>query len=64
MPVVAETSVRCGQAGRAGSDARSDLHVSFEERNGGGIEIESEAGVGTRVRLVFPRYPEAFEPRE
>jgi signal transduction histidine kinase len=31
---------------------------------GGGIEIESEAGVGTRVRLVFPRYPEPFEPRE
>ncbi|URL59198.1 PAS domain-containing protein [Luteibacter flocculans] len=23
---------------------------------GGGIEIESEAGVGTRIRLVFPRY--------
>lgn len=23
---------------------------------GGGVEIESEAGVGTKVRLVFPRY--------
>lgn len=28
---------------------------------GGGIEIESEAGVGTRIRLVFPRYPEPFD---
>ncbi|HVI54967.1 MAG TPA: ATP-binding protein [Luteibacter sp.] len=28
---------------------------------GGGIEIESEAGVGTRIRLVFPRYPEPLE---
>ena len=24
---------------------------------GGGVEIESEAGIGTRIRLVFPRYP-------
>jgi signal transduction histidine kinase len=28
---------------------------------GGGIEIESEAGVGTRIRLVFPRYPEPLD---
>ncbi|WP_291783901.1 PAS domain-containing sensor histidine kinase [Luteibacter sp.] len=26
-------------------------------RAGGGVEIESEAGIGTRIRLVFPRYP-------
>ncbi|MDF3982314.1 ATP-binding protein [Luteibacter sp. PPL201] len=28
---------------------------------GGGVEIESEAGVGTRVRLVFPRYAGPLE---
>lgn len=27
----------------------------FVERQGGAIEIESESGLGTRVRLVFPR---------
>ncbi|MDQ0011473.1 PAS domain S-box-containing protein [Luteibacter jiangsuensis] len=27
---------------------------------GGAIEIESETGVGTRIRLVFPRYPGPF----
>jgi PAS domain S-box-containing protein len=27
---------------------------------GGAIEIESESGVGTRFRLVFPRYPGPF----
>jgi signal transduction histidine kinase len=29
---------------------------------GGGIEIESEAGIGTRIRLVFPRYPGPLTP--
>ena len=28
------------EAGRAGKDVRSDLHVSFEPRDHGGIEIE------------------------
>ncbi|QWT20414.1 PAS domain-containing protein [Bacillus sp. NP157] len=27
---------------------------------GGGVEIESEAGIGTRIRLVFPRYAGAL----
>lgn len=31
---------------------------------GGGVEIESEAGVGTRIRLVFPHYPGPFESGE
>lgn len=28
---------------------------------GGGVEIESESGTGTRIRLVFPRYAGALE---
>jgi PAS domain S-box-containing protein len=31
---------------------------------GGGVEIESEAGVGTRIRLVFPHYPGPLESGE
>ena len=49
MPLAAGTSVRRGDAGRAGSDVRSDLHVSFEERTSGGIEIE----LRSRVALYY-----------
>jgi signal transduction histidine kinase len=28
---------------------------------GGGVEIESDAGVGTRIRMVFPHYPGPVE---
>ncbi|WP_369927026.1 nitrogen regulation protein NR(II) [Xanthomonas sp. NCPPB 2632] len=28
---------------------------------GGGVEIESDAGIGTRIRLVFPHYPGSLE---
>ncbi len=49
MPAAAETSVRRGEAGRAGDDVRSDLHVSFEERAGGGIEID----LRSRVELYY-----------
>jgi citrate lyase subunit beta/citryl-CoA lyase len=50
MPVVAETSAsRRGDAGRAGNDVRSDLHVSFEERGRGGIEIV----LRSRVELYY-----------
>ncbi len=50
MPAVAETSAsRRGAAGRAGDDVRSDLHVSFEERSSGGIEI----GLRSRVELYY-----------
>ena len=50
MPAVAETSAsRRGEAGRAGDDVRSDLHVSFEERASGGIEI----GLRSRVELYY-----------
>lgn len=34
-----------GEAGRQGKDVRSDLHVSFEPRNAGGIEIELQSRV-------------------
>jgi citrate lyase subunit beta / citryl-CoA lyase len=49
MPLVAETSTKRGKAGRAGPDVRSDLHVSFEERAGGGIEIDLQS----RVALYY-----------
>jgi citrate lyase subunit beta / citryl-CoA lyase len=50
MPVAAETSrLRRGEAGRAGGDVRSDLHVSFEERASGGIQI----GLRSRVELYY-----------
>ena len=38
-----------GEAGRAGGDVRSDLHVSFEGRASGGIEIE----LRSRVELYY-----------
>jgi citrate lyase subunit beta/citryl-CoA lyase len=49
MRAAAEVSARCGQAGRAGGDVRSDLHVRFEERSTGGIEI----GLRSRVDLYY-----------
>ena len=48
MPAVAETKLRRGEAGRAGSDIRSDLHV-IEERSSGGIEI----ALRSRVELYY-----------
>ena len=52
MPAVAETSAsRRGEAGRAGSDVRSDLHVTLRERASGGIEID----LRSRVELVLRR---------
>jgi citrate lyase subunit beta / citryl-CoA lyase len=49
MPAAAETSVRRGEAGRAGGDVRSDLHVTFEERTSGGIDID----LRSRVELYY-----------
>jgi len=50
MPAAAETSVaRRGEAGRAGLDVRSDLHVSFEERLSGGIDLD----LRSRVDLYY-----------
>ncbi len=55
MPVAAETNSTRGQAGRAGGDVRSDLHVSFESRTSGGIEIDLRSRValyyGDAIRL-------------
>jgi citrate lyase subunit beta / citryl-CoA lyase len=50
MPVAAATKdLHKGEAGRAGSDVRSDLHVVFEERSSGGIEID----LRSRVQLYY-----------
>lgn len=38
-----------GEAGRAGGDVRSDVHVSFDERASGGIEID----LRSRVELYY-----------
>jgi len=48
MPA-AEISLRRAEAGRAGGDVRSDLHVSFEERPSGAIEID----LRSRVQLYY-----------
>jgi citrate lyase subunit beta/citryl-CoA lyase len=46
MPAAAEASqLKRGEAGRAGSDVRSDLHVSVEERASGDVEIELRSRV-------------------
>ena len=50
MPALAETSMtHRGEAGRAGGDVRSDLHVSFDARSSGGIEID----LRSRVNLYY-----------
>lgn len=40
-----ESTLRRGEAGRAGGDVRSDLHVALEERTAGGIEIDLQSRV-------------------
>lgn len=54
MPAAAKTSVNHGEAGRAGSDVRSDLHVTFEGRSSGGVQIDLRSRVdlyyGERIR--------------
>jgi citrate lyase subunit beta/citryl-CoA lyase len=49
MPSAAAVKLRRGEAGRGGSDIRSDLHVTFEERHSGGIEVE----LRSRVDLYY-----------
>jgi citrate lyase subunit beta/citryl-CoA lyase len=50
MPAAAATKeLHKGEAGRTGNDVRSDLHVVFEERAGGGVEIE----LRSRVQLYY-----------
>lgn len=50
MPAAAEASqLKRGEAGRAGGDVRSDLHVSVVERARGGVEIELQS----RVALYY-----------
>jgi citrate lyase subunit beta / citryl-CoA lyase len=54
MPSAEASLARCGEAGRTGSDVRSDLHVRFEERSSGGIQIDLRSRVelyyGDRIR--------------
>ncbi len=45
MPAAVAASLRRGEAGRAGADVRSDLRVTFEERSGGGIDVELQSRV-------------------
>ena len=51
---IAEHVLRRGEAGRAGGDVRSDLHVAFEERTAGGIAIDLQSRVdlyyGNQIR--------------
>ena len=42
-------TTRHGEAGRGGGDVRSDLHVTFEERSSGGIQID----LRSRVDLYY-----------
>ena len=54
MPSAEARVARRGEAGRAGRDVRSDLHVSFKERSAGGIQIDLRSRVelyyGDRIR--------------
>jgi citrate lyase subunit beta / citryl-CoA lyase len=45
MPSAEAKLARSGQAGRSGGDVRSDLHVTFEERTSGGIQIDLRSRV-------------------
>jgi citrate lyase subunit beta/citryl-CoA lyase len=45
MSTALETSPRSTQAGHHGKDIRSDVHVAFEVRDGGGVEISFESRV-------------------
>ena len=49
MPSAVAASVRRGEAGRCGNDVRSDLHVTYEERNSGVLQIE----LRSRVDLYY-----------
>lgn len=49
MTSSAASYVARGEAGRAGTDVRSDLHVTFEQRTSGGIEIQ----LRSRVDLYY-----------
>src|SRR5271170_697098 len=42
----APTSARPAEAGHWGKDVRSDLHVSIESRDSGGLEVTLESRVG------------------
>jgi len=42
-----KTTARRAEAGRRGEDVRSDLHVVFEPRDGGGLEIALESRVAS-----------------
>lgn len=45
MSGAVETSPRSTEAGHWGKDVRSDVHVAFEVRDGGGVEISLESRV-------------------
>jgi len=45
----ASTKLRHAEAGRAGTDVRSDLHVTFEERPSGGVDVQ----LRSRVALYY-----------
>ncbi len=45
---------RDGEAGRAGSDVRSDLHVAFEERSSGGIRDRAALARRAVLRRAHP----------
>jgi citrate lyase subunit beta / citryl-CoA lyase len=49
MRIAADINLKRGEAGRAGDDVRSDLHVTFEARASGGIGID----LRSRVDLYY-----------
>jgi hypothetical protein len=53
-----------GEAGRKGDDVRSDLHVTAEVSNSGGLEIEIASKVaafyGSSIRQLAERLAQSF----
>lgn len=67
-PLVRSLFTPFSEAQRAGTEKEAGTGLglwickTFSELQGGRIEVESEAGRGTRFRVLFPRHPASSRP--